>query len=201
MRRRSGVRGAMAIALAGAVVAACGGGGADFPSRDWTGHYQSTMSGSKTDCEGAPLPPPLSGFTLTLEQTPDNRATVRMGTFVRLDGTFHGDSLVATRTLEAPIDLPDSLRARVTPADSIETIGYEFRAALADSAFTGRYVIRAPDLRALSGGGEAVRCSYTYEVRGRQDESVPTIPGGGVEIGGGEVSPPAGGTGSPDGSR
>lgn len=164
-----------AILLAGtAAAAACGGGEPGFPSADWSGWYQTTMADSWTDCAGTELPPPMTGFTMTLEQRPDNSAHVRMGTFMGFDGTFDGDSLHAGTTFDVPVSLPDSIAARATPADSLDAIAYAFDAAFADGAFRGIYEVRTPDLNALVHGDGPGRCTYRYELKGTEVEDLPT---------------------------
>lgn len=175
--------------LAALALAACGGEeGPEFPTRDWGGYYQSVMTGSSTDCHGAELPPPLTGFTLTVTQHPNNRAELLVPPFIRLRGTFDGDSLVATHAATAPIALPDSIARRASPADSLETIAYVMRLGFREGGYEGTYVIRTPDLNALARGERPGRCTYRYGLRGTFAPDVPTLPAPEAP-----VSPPADG--------
>ncbi len=163
-----------------ALAVACGGGAeeGDYPSREWSGWFQSRMTGSSTDCRGADLPPPLTGFTMTVEHHPNNKASVRMGTFVGLTGTFDADSLHATTSFDVPVALPDSIADRATPEDSLDSVTYRLDAVFADSAFSGTYVIRTPDINALSRGESPGRCAYRYEIAGDEVDDLPTVGGG-----------------------
>ena len=178
-------------------VLACGGDEEEaiFPSREWSGWFQSRMTGSSTDCHGADKPPPLTGFTMTVEHAANNRALVQMGTFVSLAGDFEGDSLHAKTSFDVPVALPDTIAARATPEDSLDTVTYRLAAAFADSAFTGTYVVRTPDINALARGEGLGRCSYRYELSGVEVDEVqttepPVVPGG-PEEGGAPGTPPA----------
>lgn len=157
-----------AVALLGAI--ACGGGddGADeeFPTRDWSGPYAIEVIAATTDCQGAEAPPPLGDLVLDVRQSVDNDVRVTIGPLVALTGRLEGDELLAGGEIFQPISLPDSLTARVSVADSLETIVYRLEAAFAGDSFRGRYVIRAPDLVALARGSNARRCAYDYELRG-----------------------------------
>lgn len=158
----------LALALAGSAMAACGGGDDPYPSRDWSGRYATTVSESGTDCHGAAAPPSMTGFILVLEQTRNNRVTVTMNPVVRLAGAFTGDRLDAGNVVQEPVALPDSILARAAPADSLDTITYDLEADFARNGFVGRYVIRAPDLRALVTEGEGSRCEYRYRLAGQR---------------------------------
>lgn len=158
--------------------AGCGADGdaPGYPTRDWSGHYQTRMTGSSTDCHGADLPPPLTGFTMLVTQHPNNRAEIVMGPFIRLRGSFDGDSLEAGHATEAPIDLPDSIARRATGADSLETIRYAMRLGFTGQTARGTYIIRTPDINALARGEGPGRCTFRYEVSGIFAEDVPTLP-------------------------
>lgn len=149
---------------------ACGetddGAGDAFPSRDWSGTYSLRVLESSTDCLGAEAPPSLGDQSLEIRQTVDNDVTVVIGPLVALGGRLNGDELEARGEIWQPISLPDSLVARATEADSLETIAYWLEAELAGDSLRGRYVIRAPDLIALTRGAGQRRCAYEYEVRG-----------------------------------
>ncbi|MGH7566674.1 MAG: hypothetical protein ACREK2_07575 [Gemmatimonadota bacterium] len=180
------VRSGVVVALFAAT--ACGSQGEDggeaFPSRDWSGSYALEAVESSTDCVGADAPPPLGETVLDVRQSLDNNATVRIGPMIAMGGRFDGDELEASGSITQPIPLPDSLAARASAEDSLETIGYALEASFAeDETLTGRYVIRAPDLNALFGGSGAGRCEYVYEVRG-----MPLI-GGLGETGGADERP------------
>ena len=153
-------------ALLALLLAACGGG--DDGPRNRSGSYLSRMTGSSSDCADAPLPPPLTGFTMLVEETPEGVTGVWMAPIIQLNGAFRGDSLVATSTFEHPLALDDSLLARIQPADSFDVIAYELRAAFADSGYTASYVIRTPDVRALVSGAPSLRCEYRYELAGER---------------------------------
>ncbi|MGH7564735.1 MAG: hypothetical protein ACREK5_09980 [Gemmatimonadota bacterium] len=160
-------------------VAGCGGDGEEaYPSGDWSGRYGTTVSEAATDCHGATAPPAMTGFILDIEHHKNNRATVTMNPIVRLAGEFQGDRLEAMNVVRTPVELPDSLLARVTEADSIETITYRLEADFSREGLVGRYVIRAPDLRALVLEGEAARCQFRYRLAGQRiaeagDEGLP----------------------------
>lgn len=176
---------------------ACGGAAeGNFPSEDWSGWYQTTMTGSSTDCVGTELPPPMTGFTMTLEQRPNNTANIRMGTFIGLEGTFEGDSLHASTTFDIPVDLPSDLRARATEADSLDTIAYAFDALFEDGAYAATYEVRTPDLNALVRGEGAGRCSYVYELEGVEVEDLPTTAPEGPTGGGAAAPGPTEGRGT-----
>jgi len=150
---------------------ACGGAEpadeAGFPSRDWSGPYALEVVESSTDCVGAEAPPPLGDTVLDVRQTLENEAAVHIGPLVALDGQFDGDALEARGAITQPISLPESLAARAAAEDSLETIGYALEVTFAeDQVLAGRYVVRAPDLNALSRGSGAGRCEYVYEIRG-----------------------------------
>lgn len=149
-------------------IAACGEEDDAYPSRDWSGRYATTVSEAATDCHGATGPPPMTGFILTLEQTRNNQATVTMNPVVRLTGEFRGDRLEAGNIVEEPVELPDSILARASAADSLETITYALEADFSRNGFLGRYVIRAPDLRALVRDEEGRRCDYRYRLAGQR---------------------------------
>ena len=158
----------LALAVAGPAMAACGGGDDAYPSRDWSGRYATTVSEGATDCHGAAAPPSMTGFILVLEQTRNNRVTVTMNPVVRLAGAFTGDRLDAGNVVQEPVALPDSILARATAADSLDTITYDLEADFARNGFVGRYVIRAPDLRALVREGEGSPCEYRYRLAGQR---------------------------------
>jgi hypothetical protein len=161
------IRTALVLAL-GAL--ACGGSGDDadeagFPSRDWSGPYALEIVRSSTDCQGAEAPP-LGRVILDVRQTVENEVTLQMGPVVAMSGRLDGDALTASGGISEPIPLPDSLAARATPADSLETITYALDGTFAaDSTLTGRYTIRAPDLIALARGTGPYRCEQVYELR------------------------------------
>jgi hypothetical protein len=155
--------------------------GPDFPSRDWSGPYALEVVESSTDCVGAEAPPPLGNTILEVRQSPDNDVILGVGPLVAMGGRFDGDEVEARGSVIQPIPLPDSLLARVSEADSLESIDYGMELRFAeDQTFAGRYVIRAPDLNALSSGSGAGRCEYVYEVRG-----APVIEEAGEESGAG----------------
>jgi hypothetical protein len=157
---------AMAAVLMTAV--ACGSGDQRYPSRDWSGRYATQVVEASTDCHGATGPPPMSGLILSLEHYDNNRAAVQITPVIRLAGDFRGDHLETTHFIRESVSLPDTLLARVTPADSIETITYLFEADFERSGFQGRYVIRAPDLRALILEGTGKRCQIRYTLSGQR---------------------------------
>lgn len=174
-------RGWLVVALF--VSSACGGAGEPgYPSTDWSGYYATRAIESRTDCSGAESPPELGGFLLNLEHHPNNRATLQIRRFIRLTGEFEADSLVARKIMEQPVDLPDTLRSRLSAADSVETIAYRLRAAFADDTFHGRYVIRAPDMQAIARDSGPRRCEYRYELSGRRER---------VDESGRPINPPA----------
>lgn len=152
-------------------MAGCGSAGEEgepaFPSRDWSGPYALEVVDSSTDCTEAEAPPPLGNAVLEVRQSPANDAVLQVGPLVAMGGSFDGDEVVARGSIVQPIPLPDSLLARAASEDSLETIGYAMELTFAeDRTLVGRYVIRAPDLNALSSGAGAGRCEYVYEVRG-----------------------------------
>ena len=140
---------------------------AAFPSRDWSGPYALTAVESSTDCVGAEAPPPLTDAVLDVRQASDNTAVVRVPPLVEMQGRFDGDRLEANGSISQPISLPASIASRAAPEDSLDTIGYAVETEFDEGGLEGRYVIRAPDLNALSAGSGAGRCEYVYEVRGR----------------------------------
>lgn len=164
-----GIR-AIPVALAAALwtVQACGSGDEKYPSRDWSGRYATRVVESSTDCQGATAPPPITGLIISLEHYDNNQAAVQMTPVIRVAGEFEGDRLEATTVIREPVSLPDTLVARVTPADSIETITYRFEADFKRNGFQGRYVIRAPDLRALVLKGSGKRCQIRYSLSGQR---------------------------------
>jgi hypothetical protein len=142
-------------------------GSPDFPSRDWSGPYRLETVDSSTDCTGADAPPTLGDTVLDVRQSPDNDVTLQVGPLISLSGRFDGDAIEARGSIVQPIPLPDSLLARASAADSLESIDYAMELTFAeDRTLAGRYVIRAPDLNALSSGSGAGRCEYDYELRG-----------------------------------
>lgn len=168
-RRRGGRRALLPLGLATAVlIPGCGDGEDGYPSRDWSGRYATTVTEAATRCHGATAPPPMTGFILTLEQTRNNHATVTMNPIVRLAGEFRGDRLEARNIVQEPVELPDSIVARATEADSLDTITYDLEAEFSRNGFVGRYVIRAPDLRALVMEGEGSRCDFRYRLAGQR---------------------------------
>jgi len=140
---------------------------AAFPSRDWSGPYALEAVVSSTDCAGAEAPPPLTDAVLDVRQASDNTAVVRVPPLVEMQGRFDGDRLEANGSISQPISLPASIASRAAPEDSLDTIGYAVETEFDEGGLEGRYVIRAPDLNALSTGSGAGRCEYVYEVRGR----------------------------------
>lgn len=166
------------IAAAALYCAACGGSGAEeepgFPTRDWSGPYAVQVDDATTDCVGADAPPPLEDLVLEIDQSVENEAVVRVGPLIALGGRFDGDELEAVGTISEPVSLPDSMLARATAADSLETITYELRATFeGEGAFRGTYRIAAPDLVALARGTGDFRCEYVYEVRGTSPVTAP----------------------------
>jgi hypothetical protein len=155
------------LVLAGVAFAACG---RDFPSRDWSGSYLTRMVASSSDCHEQTVPPPMPEFIAELEQEGDNRATMWINPVVQLAGTFEGDELTATAALVDSVGLPDTLAQRIQPADSFDTITYDFRGEFEDWRFRGVYVIRSPDVRALVKGLSPLRCTIRYEVEGARFE-------------------------------
>ena len=168
MRNRRPVR-TLLLTLTIAAIG-CGGESGDepaFPSRDWSGPYALEVVESSTDCLEAETPPPLGDVILDIRQAVDNEVMLQMGPVVPMQGRMEGDALAASGAISQPIPLPDSLLARATPADSLDTITYSLDATFAaDSTFTGSYVIRAPDLVALARGTGERRCGQIYELRG-----------------------------------
>jgi hypothetical protein len=167
-----GGRHAWWLAAAVAWTAGCGPGGEEgepaFPSRDWSGPYALEVVDSSTDCTEAESPPPLEDVVVDVRQSPENDAVLQVGPLIAMGGGFDGDVVKARGSIVQPISLPDSLLGRATADDSLETIGYAMELTFAeDRTLTGRYVVRAPDLNALSSGTGAGRCEYVYEVRGR----------------------------------
>ena len=158
---RAGIAGLLTLA-------ACGGGDERYPSRDWSGRYATQVVEASTDCQGAPAPPPMTGLILSLEHYDNNRATVQVTPVIRLAGAFEGDRLETGNLIQEPVSLPDTLLALLTPADSIETITYRFEADFERNGFQGRYVIRAPDLRALILEGAGKRCQIRYSLAGQR---------------------------------
>ena len=165
---------AVAVGLLSAV--ACGGGDDGYPSRDWSGRYATQVVEASTDCQGATAPPPMTGLIVSLEHYDNNRAAVQMTPVVRLAGGFEGDHLETTNFIQEPVSLPDTLLARVTSADSIETITYRFDADFERNGFRGRYVIRAPDLRSLVLEGMGKRCQIRYTLAGQRIREVSEQP-------------------------
>lgn len=149
---------------------ACGGtddgSEAGFPSRDWSGDYALGVVESSTDCLNAEAPPPLGDLALEVRQSIDNHVTVMIGPLVTLAGRLDGDELTAGGEISQPIPLPDSMVARTTPSDSLETIVYRLEATFTGDSLRGRYAIRAPDLVALARDTGKRRCSYEYAIRG-----------------------------------
>lgn len=158
-----------AILVAGLLtLVACEGGDDGYPSRDWSGRYATRIVESSTDCQGAAVPPPITGLIISLEHYDNNQVAVQMTPVIRLAGGFEGDHLEATHLIREPISLPDTLLARATPADSIETVAYLFEADFEGNGFQGQYVIRAPDLRALVLEGTGKRCQIRYTFSGQR---------------------------------
>ena len=150
------------------MVPACGSGDDGYPSRDWSGRYATRVVESSTDCQGATGPPSMTGLILSLEHYDNNQAAVQITPLIRLAGEFEGDHLWTTHLIRESVSLPDSLLARVTPADSIEIISYRFEADFERNGFRGRYLIRAPDLRALILEGSGKRCQIGYTLAGQR---------------------------------
>lgn len=172
----------VALLAAGLLTAvACGTGGDGYPSRDWSGRYAARVMESSTDCQGATAPPPITGLIISLEHYDNNQAVVQMTPVVRLTGEFEGDRLETTQVIRESVSLPDTLLARVTPADSIEIITYRFEGDFERNGFLGRYEIRAPDLRALILEGTGKRCQIRYSLSGQRireaSEEPPTASG------------------------
>ncbi|HKY61140.1 MAG TPA: hypothetical protein VJP59_09025 [Gemmatimonadota bacterium] len=157
-----------ALAAGVLTAVACGSGDEGYPSRDWSGRYATRVVEASTDCQGATGPPPISGLILSLEHYDNNRAAVQMTPVIRLAGSFQGDHLETTHFIQESVALPDTLLARATPADSVETITYSFEADFERNGFQGRYVIRAPDLRALVLEGTGKRCQIRYTLSGQR---------------------------------
>ena len=160
----------MTAAIAAGLLAAvaCEKGEPGYPSRDWSGRYATQVVESSTDCEGATAPPSMMGLIRSLEHYDNNQAAVQMTPLIRLAGEFDGDHLETTHLIRESASLPDTLLANVTPADSIETIAYRFEADFERNGFQGRYVIRAPDLRALVLEGSGRRCQIRYTLSGQR---------------------------------
>lgn len=160
------------IPLAVAALAACSGGGeADYPTRDWSGSYLTRMVSSSSDCKDASVPPPIPEFIAELRQDPSNRAIIWMNPVIQLEGVFHGDALEASMSMVDALNLPDSLAARIEPADSFDNVTYHLSAELTeDWRLTAEYEIRAPDVRALLAGEEPLRCTMRYELAGTRFE-------------------------------
>ncbi|MFN2421167.1 MAG: hypothetical protein ABR527_07275 [Gemmatimonadota bacterium] len=142
----------------------------EYPSRDWSGNYIARMIASSSDCVASPLPPPLTSFQLQVTQSPDNTVTVWMNPIITLTGKFDGDRLEVDGMLREELSLPDTLRARITPADSFDAVAYRLEARFEDLGFGGNYEIRTPDIRALVHGDDDLRCSYRYELTGTRFE-------------------------------
>lgn len=157
---------------AGLLSAVACGGDEGYPSRDWSGRYAAQVVEASTDCQGANAPPPMTGLIVSLEHYDNNRAAVQLTPVVRLAGGFEGDHLETTNLIQEPVSLPDTLLARVTTADSIEIITYRFEADFESNGFRGRYVIRAPDLRALVLEGMGKRCQIRYTLAGQRIREV-----------------------------
>ena len=165
---RAKLRDSAALAAGLLTTVACGTGDEEYPSRDWSGRYATQVVEASTDCQGATSPPPMTGIILSLEHYDNNRAAVQMTPVIRLAGGFEGDHLESTNFIQEPVSLPDTLLVRTTPADSIETITYRFEADFERNGFQGRYVIRAPDLRALVLEGTGKRCQIRYTLSGQR---------------------------------
>ena len=155
------------------LAAACGGGTDDpdepgFPSRDWSGSYAVDIAETATTCAGPEAGLPPGELLFEVRQSRDNDAEVFVGPLIALAGRFDGDELDAGGTIHEPVPLPDSLLARATAADSLETIVYSLHASFSgEGALEGTYRIRAPDLVALARGTGERRCEIVYELRGR----------------------------------
>jgi len=147
---------------------ACGGTDQEgaFPSRDWSGPYAVRAVESSTDCLGAEAPPPLGDLVFDVRQTIGNEASLGIGPLISLTGRFEGDELEAAGEITQGLELPDSLIARASAIDSLETIAYRLAAKFAGDSLRGRYLIRAPDLVALARGSGKHRCEYVYELLG-----------------------------------
>lgn len=156
MRRR----GLLAVVV---LIVACGG---EYPSRDWSGSYLTRMVAASSDCHEASVPPPLPQFIAELRQASDNSVTVHINPIVQLKGTFEGDDLEVGSAMTDQLVLPDSLAARITAADSFDTVTYRLRTKLEDWTYRAEYEIRVPDLRALVEGVEPLRCTIRYELAG-----------------------------------
>lgn len=108
----------------------------------------------------------MTGLILDVSQRADS-VTVTLNPIVRLQGRIQDGHLEARTVIEAPVALPDSLAARVSPADSLDTITYLLEADFDASGFTGSYLIRSPDLRAVFQGAGG-RCDLRYELAGQR---------------------------------
>lgn len=153
-----------------------------FPTSDWTGTYATASTGSSTDCREAGEPQPLKGFLLQLQHLVSRQARVQMPlppfTRLNLEGSFRGDRLEARGEIEQPISLPDSILSRLTPADSLDIVGYTLEAEFGADSFSGEYTIRAIDLHALVIDGESRRCENRYQLTGHRSGSpLPAVPG------------------------
>jgi hypothetical protein len=148
-------------------VAACG---SDYPSRDWSGSYLTRVVGASSDCYEAPVPPDIPEVVAELEQESDNRATLMLNPIVQLTGAFEGDELAVSAAMVDQLALPDTLARRIGPADSFDSVVYDFRGEFEDWRFHGEYVIRTPDVRALVRGVVPLRCTLRYELVGAKFE-------------------------------
>jgi hypothetical protein len=162
-RRRAIAASRIVAVVAGLALAACG---QDYPSRDWSGDYLVSMVGSSSDCHEAPVPPAMPQMVVELDQKSDNTATLMLNPLVPLEGAFQGDELVVSGSSVEALGLPDTLQQRIQPADSFDTIAYEFRGGFDNWRFRGQYTIRSPDVRALVRGVRPLRCTIRYELTG-----------------------------------
>lgn len=145
-------------------IAACGE--SDYPSRDWSASYLTSMVASSSDCYEAPVPPAMPQFIAELRQGGDNSVTIYVNPIVQLRGTFQGDNLEASAVMTDQVMLPDSLAERITAADSFDAVTYRLTTKLEDWTFRAEYEIRSPDVRALVRGVRPLRCTIRYDLAG-----------------------------------
>lgn len=148
-----------------ALVVACE---SEYPSRDWSGSYLTRVVGSSSDCYEVPVPPEIPQVVAELEQKSDNQATLWLNPLVQLAGAFEGDELAVSGAIVDPLTLPDTLAGRIGPADSFDSVVYDFHGEFDDWRFRGEYVIRTPDIRALVRGVQPLRCTLRYELVGER---------------------------------
>ncbi len=144
--------------------------GSEYPSRNWGGTYLTRMVASSSDCFESPIPPPITELLAVLEQGSGNDARLTINPIVPLKGSFRGDALAARASFVDSLQLPESLARRITPADSFDTITYEFDGKFKNWRFRGEYRVRAPDVRALVKGATPLRCTMRYQLAGARFE-------------------------------